>query len=123
MKRIEKKLVKVVRDKEVTIIRGENDSLKALMIIGKAKKKEAPTPSKKATYNNANNYDANITVSEYAVLDDSICKLLKANKVKHRQAEIAKNKARCKIKRERRKALLEARRYQDTISLLTTLFR
>lgn len=123
MKRIEKKLVKVVRDKEVTIIRGENDSLKALMIIGKAKKKEVPTPSKKATYNNANNYDANITVSEYAVLDDSICKLLKANKVKHRQVEIAKNEARCNIKRERRKALLEARRYQDTISLLTTLFR
>ena len=124
MKRIEKKLVKVVRDKEVTIIRGENDSLKALMIIGKGRKKEvtvAPKEEKVQVVKDTVNVTVNVTVNEYAVLDDSMCELIKANKVKRRQAEIADEIAKNEAKRQRQKALSDARKQQDRISLLISL--
>ena len=120
MKRIEKKLVKVVRDKEVTIIRGENDSLKALMIIGKGRKKEVTVAPKEEKVQVVKD-TVNVTVKEDAVLDDSMCELIKANKVKHRQAEIADEIAKNKAKRQRQKALSDARKQQDRISLLMSL--
>ena len=120
MKRIEKKLVKVVRDKEVTIIRGENDSLKALMIIGKGRKKEVTVAPKEEKVQVVKD-TVNVTVKEDAVLDDSMCELIKANKVKHRQAEIADEIAKNKAKRQRQKALSDARKQQDRISLLISL--
>ena len=126
MNRIVKKLVKIARDKEVTIIRGENDSLKALMIIGKGRKKEVTVTPKeekvqviKDTVNV--NVTVNVTVNEYAVLDDSMCELIKANKVKRRQAEIADEIAKNEAKRQRQKALSDARKQQDRISLLISL--
>lgn len=124
MKRIVKKLVKIARDKEVTIIRGENDSLKALMIIGKGRKKEvtvAPKEEKVQVVKDTVNVTVNVTVNEYAVLDDSMCELIKANKVKHRQAEIADEIAKNEAKRQRQKALSDARKQQDRISLLISL--
>ena len=120
MKRIVKKLVKIARDKEVTIIRGENDSLKALMIIGKGRKKEvtvAPKEEKVQVVKDTVNVTVNVTVKEYAVLDDSMCELIKANKVKRRQAEIADEIAKNEAKRQRQKALSDARKQQDRISL------
>ena len=124
MKRIVKKLVKIARDKEVTIIRGENDSLKALMIIGKGRKKEvtvAPKEEKVQVVKDTVNVTVNLTVKEYAVLDDSMCELIKANKVKRRQAEIADEIAKNEAKRQRQKALSDARKQQDRISLLISL--
>lgn len=124
MKRIVKKLVKIARDKEVTIIRGENDSLKALMIIGKGRKKEVtvtPKEEKVQVVKDTVNVTVNVTVNEYAVLDDSMCELIKANKVKHRQAEIADEIAKNEAKRQRQKALSDARKQQDRISLLISL--
>lgn len=124
MKRIVKKLVKIARDKEVTIIRGENDSLKALMIIGKGRKKEvtvAPKEEKVQVVKDPVNVTVNVTVKEYAVLDDSMCELIKANKVKRRQAEIADEIAKNEAKRQRQKALSDARKQQDRISLLISL--
>lgn len=124
MKRIVKKLVKIARDKEVTIIRGENDSLKALMIIGKGRKKEvtvAPKEEKVQVVKDTVNVTVNVTVKEYAVLDDSMCELIKANKVKRRQAEIADEIAKNEAKRQRQKALSDARKQQDRISLLISL--
>ena len=124
MKRIVKKLVKIARDKEVTIIRGENDSLKALMIIGKGRKKEvtvAPKEEKVQVVKDTVNVTVNVTVEEYAVLDDSMCELIKANKVKRRQAEIADEIAKNEAKRQRQKALSDARKQQDRISLLISL--
>ena len=124
MKRIVKKLVKIARDKEVTIIRGENDSLKALMIIGKGRKKEvtvAPKEEKVQVVKDTVNVTVNVTVNEYAVLDDSMCELIKANKVKRRQAEIADEIAKNEAKRQRQKALSDARKQQDRISLLISL--
>ena len=120
MKRIEKKLVKIARDKEVTIIRGENDSLKALMIIGKGRKKEVTVAPKEEKVQVVKD-TVNVTVKEDAVLDDSMCELIKANKVKHRQAEIADEIAKNKAKRQRQKALSDARKQQDRISLLMSL--
>lgn len=124
MKRIVKKLVKIARDKEVTIIRGENDSLKALMIIGKGRKKEVtvtPKEEKVQVVKDTVNVTVNVTVNEYAVLDDSMCELIKANKVKRRQAEIAYEIAKNEAKRQRQKALSDARKQQDRISLLISL--
>ena len=124
MKRIVKKLVKIARDKEVTIIRGENDSLKALMIIGKGRKKEVtvtPKEEKVQVVKDTVNVTVNVTVNEYAVLDDSMCELIKANKVKRRQAEIADEIAKNEAKRQRQKALSDARKQQDRISLLISL--
>lgn len=124
MNRIVKKLVKIARDKEVTIIRGENDSLKALMIIGKGRKKEvtvAPKEEKVQVVKDTVNVTVNVTVKEYAVLDDSMCELIKANKVKRRQAEIADEIAKNEAKRQRQKALSDARKQQDRISLLISL--
>ena len=124
MKRIVKKLVKIARDKELTIIRGENDSLKALMIIGKGRKKEvtvAPKEEKVQVVKDTVNVTVNVTVNEYAVLDDSMCELIKANKVKRRQAEIADEIAKNEAKRQRQKALSDARKQQDRISLLISL--
>ena len=74
MNRIVKKLVKIARDKEVTIIRGENDSLKALMIIGKGRKKEvtvAPKEEKVQVVKDTVNVTVNVTVNEYAVMQKS----------------------------------------------------
>ena len=124
MKRIVKKLVKIARDKEVTIIRGENDSLKALMIIGKGRKKKvtvAPKEEKVQVVKDTVNVTVNVTVKECAVLDDSMCELIKANKVKRRQAEIADEIAKNEAKRQRQKALSDARKQQDRISLLISL--
>lgn len=124
MNRIVKKLVKIARDKEVTIIRGENDSLKALMIIGKGRKKEvtvAPKEEKVQVVKDPVNVTVNVTVKEYAVLDDSMCELIKANKAKRRQAEIADEIAKNEAKRQRQKALSDARKQQDRISLLISL--
>ena len=120
MKRIVKKLVKIARDKEVTIIRGENDSLKALMIIGKGRKKEVTVAPKEEKVQVVKD-TVNVTVNEYAVLDDSMCELIKANKVKRRQAEIADEIAKNEAKRQRQKALSDARKQQDRISLLISL--
>ena len=124
MKRIENKLVEVVRNKEATVKRGENNSLKAVMVISKGRKKKvtvAPKEEKVQVVKDTVNVTVNVTVKEYAVLDDSMCELIKANKVKRRQAEIADEIAKNEAKRQRQKALSDARKQQDRISLLMSL--
>lgn len=120
MKRIENKLVEVVRNKEATVKRGENNSLKAVMVISKGRKKKVTVEPKEEKVQVVKD-TVNVTVKEDAVLDDSMCELIKANKVKHRQAEIADEIAKNEAKRQRQKALSDARKQQDRISLLISL--
>ena len=120
MKRIENKLVEVVRNKEATVKRGENNSLKAVMVISKGRKKKVTVEPKEEKVQVVKD-TVNVTVKEDAVLDDSMCELIKANKVKHRQAEIADEIAKNEAKRQRQKALSDARKQQDRISLLMSL--
>ena len=120
MKRIENKLVEVVRNKEATVKRGENNSLKAVMVISKGRKKKVTVEPQEQKVQVVKD-TVNVTVKEDAVLDDSMCELIKANKVKHRQAEIADEIAKNKAKRQRQKALSDARKQQDRISLLMSL--
>ena len=120
MKRIENKLVEVVRNKEATVKRGENNSLKDVMVISKGRKKKVTVEPKEEKVQVVKD-TVNVTVKEDAVLDDSMCELIKANKVKRRQAEIADEIAKNEAKRQRQKALSDARKQQDRISLLMSL--